>query len=63
MADFLFYVAWALFLLSSLLEHTILTIGENADMLLMCMKLVRYIAYGICFIKIVNGRYHRKILL
>ena len=60
--DFLYIIAWTLFLLSLLLQTTVLTQDNNS--LLMLLKALRYGAYGLCCLKIyMYARFTRKHVL
>lgn len=59
--EWLFFIAWALFLSTLILMGAIFYV--NNDKLEKILKLVRYVAYGLCAIKIIRHRYERKEIL
>lgn len=56
--ELLFFSAWMLFLMTLLLGSAIFSVNNNALELL--LKLIRYFAYAICLVKIVNTKMSKK---
>lgn len=61
--SFVFYIAWVLLIFSLLMDYTIFKVGPNANILLSIIKIIRYIAYFLCCIKIIMGKYRINTLL
>lgn len=61
--EFLFYIAWILFISTTILELTMWSVGTNGDLLLLATKLFRYGSYAICVCCILMKSFKKKKLL
>lgn len=61
--EFLFYVAWMLFILTTILELTMWSQGIFGETLLKMTKLIRYGSYVICVCSILMKCFHKNRLL
>lgn len=61
--EFLFYVAWILFILTTILELTMWSLGGFGETLLTLTKLLRYGSYAICAISILMKCFQKSRLI
>lgn len=61
--EFLFYIAWILFMSTTILELTMWTIGAQGDMLLKILKILRYGSYVISACSICMKSFQKNKLL
>ena len=53
--ELLFYPAWALYVATTMLDSTV--IGMESNTIDLVYKILRYVVYGMCFIKICSTAY------